>query len=345
MRSIIAALLFVLVAAAPTVIPMVVAAPSGSGFLSTRGTSIVDSTGQAVQLRGVNYPGYEDTPPQGHSQSTYSYLAQLGFNVVRLPISWANLEPQPGVFDNQFLTWKTDEDIVWAGIAGVRIILDMHQYNWAEKFGGSGAPAWSVQPYLPNQLGLHQAVSDFWADATLQDHLISVWKKVAQHYANQPVIAGYDILNEPWVYTTVNPTVNATSVDNFYAKAVQAIRQVDQDHLIFLEPANLNTFKFSAIANIVWSPHFYQLAFTSRYYPQNFTILESDFEAKYKTFVQGLNVPMWIGEFGAFMPDKSSRAAWAQDALRLFNGHNVGWAWWAYDGTTQLPSPLYSTGS
>jgi aryl-phospho-beta-D-glucosidase BglC (GH1 family) len=340
MRSIIAFLLFFLVAAAPTLAPMVVAAPSGQGFLSTRGTSIVDSTGQVVQLRGANYPGYQDTPPQGHSQSAYSYLAQLGFNVVRLPISWANLEPQPGVFDSQLLTWWIDEDVIWAGIAGVRIVLDMHQYYWAAKFGGGGAPVWSVQQYPANQVGLRQAVSDFWADATLQDHLISVWRQVAQHYANQPVIAGYDILNEPWVYTTVNPTVNATSVDNFYAKAVQAIRQVDRNHLIFLEPANLNTFKFPATKNIFWSPHFYQLSFTSRYYPQNFTILKLDFEAKYKTFVQVLHTPMWIGEFGAFMPDKSSRMEWAQDVVKLFNGRDIGWAWWAYTGDGSIPSAL-----
>lgn len=51
----------------------------------------------------------------------------------------------------------------------------------------------------------------------------------------------------------------------------------------------------------------------------------------------GTNAPMWIGEFAAFMPDKSGRLQWAQDALQLFNGHGIGWAWWAFN-------PAYSDG-
>jgi endoglycosylceramidase len=338
--------LTVLVALGPAVAPAVHATP-GQGFLSTRGTSVVDFYGQPIILRGVNYPGYEQNfwhhDPQLHNQYAYYEFTHLGLNVVRLPISWANLEPQPGVFDTSYLKSFVDQDVQWAKAARVYIILDMHQYDWADKFGGDGAPDWSVQGYPPNELGLRQAVSRFWNDTDLQEHLLSVWTKLAQHYANEPTIAGYDILNEPWIYNSIIPTLNASRIDDFYLKAIHAIRLADDSHLIFLEPANLNTFKLPTTANIVWSPHFYQLSFTSKYYPQNFTILESDFEAKYKTFVQGLDAPMWIGEFGAFMPDKLSRMTWAQDALKLFTAYNIGWAWWAFDGRTQLPTPLYST--
>jgi len=348
MRSIIAALLIILVTATPALIPVVVATPTGQGFLSTRGTSIVDSSGRAVILRGVNYPGYAENfwshDPQLHNQYAYYNFRQLGFNVVRLPISWANLEPLPGVFDTSYLRSFVDRDVQWAKAAGIHVILDMHQYYWADKFGGSGAPDWAVQGYPANELGLRQAVSQFWADGTLQGHLLSVWTQLAQHYSNEPAVAGYDLFNEPWIYTSIVLTLNATTVDAFYAKAIQAIRGVDKNHILFLEPANLNTFKPLA-TNIVWSPHFYPLAFASKYYPQNFTVLQLDFEAEYKTFVIGLSVPMFIGEFGAFMPDKSSCVKWVQDALKLFNEHGIGWAWWAFDSGSQLPSPLYSSGS
>lgn len=348
MRSMIVALLFVLVAATPALIPMVAATSPGQGFLSTQGTSIVNSYGRAVILRGVNYPGYEvnfwSHEPQLHSQYTYYNFRQLGFNVVRLPISWANLEPQPGVFDTNYLRSFVDQDVQWAKAAGIYVILDMHQYFWADKFGGSGAPDWAVKGYPANELGLRQAVSHFWADNTLQGHLLSVWTKLAQYYANEPAVAGYDLFNEPWVYTSIVPTLNATTVDAFYGKAIPAIRGVDKNHILFLEPANLATFKLP-VTNIVWSPHFYPLAYASKYYPQNFTLLQLDFEAKYKAFVIGIKAPMFIGEFGAFMPDKSSSVKWAQDALKLFKANNIGWAWWAFDPRTQLPSPLYSIGA
>jgi hypothetical protein len=42
------------------------------------------------------------------------------------------------------------------------------------KFGGNGAPDWAVRQYLSDELGMREAVSDFWADPSLQDHLVMV---------------------------------------------------------------------------------------------------------------------------------------------------------------------------
>src|SRR3990172_11520598 len=75
-------------------------AAKAQGFLSVQGTQIIDSTGSPVLLRGVNYPGYESgrSDPKVHSESAYEMFARSGFNVVRLPISWGNIEPYPGAF-------------------------------------------------------------------------------------------------------------------------------------------------------------------------------------------------------------------------------------------------------
>ena len=144
------------------------------------------------------------------------------------------------------------------------------------------------------------------------------------------------------VYTSVIPSLNSSSVDAFYRRTITAIRSVDGNHIIFLEPSNsmlkINT---PSDSKIVWEPHFYPLAYFSHYYPENFTILEADFAAKYQEFIVDAKVPMWIGEFGAFMND-SSRGTWTQDALTLFNRYQIGWAWWAYNGQYQLvPNQLY----
>ena len=322
--------------------PAIYATPT-PGFLSTRGTSIVDSAGQAVILRGVNYPGYGLDYPMLHNSAAYRTLYEgFGFNVVRLPISWANLEPQPGFINSTYLSWYVDQDVQWAKSAGIYVILDMHQYDWAARFGGFGAPDWAVQNYAPNATGMQQAVTDFWLNIDLQDHLIQVWAKIARHFANEPTIAGYDLLNEPWIYTSMKPGLNATALNAFYDRTIQAIRAVDTNHIIFLEPANMNTFKLPTRTNIVWSPHFYPLSFAPKYDLQNFTILENDFLAKYETLLVDSGTPMWVGEFGAFMPDSSSRATWTQDAMTLFNRYQIGWAWWGYNGQyTTIPDQLY----
>jgi endoglycosylceramidase len=311
--------------------------------LSTNGTSIVDSAGRIVMLRGVNYPGYGRDHPELHNSAAYKTLSTgFGFNVVRLPISWANLEPQQGVFNSTYLSSFVDRDVQWASSAGVYVVLDMHQDNWAQRFGGSGAPDWAVQQYPPNETGMRMAVSEFWANTELQDHLVQVWVNIAQHFAHNPTIAGYDLLNEPWIYTSVIAQLNGTAVDAFYSRTVQAIRAVDSNHIIFLEPANMNTLNLPTSANIVWPPHFYQLSFSHEYDAQNFTELERAFIAQRNKYVNGFGVPMWIGEFGSFMPDNLSRAIWTQDALTLFNRYQVGWAWWAYNGNyTSIPDQLY----
>jgi endoglycosylceramidase len=299
-----------------------------NGFLSVYGTWIVDSTGKPILLRGVNYPGYDSQYPKLHTEAAYANFAKMGFNIVRLQISWANLEHYKGQFDSSLLLWYVDRDVQLAKKYGLYIVLDMHQYQWASKFGGSGAPDWSVRQYSGTQLGMRQAVSNFWADPSLQDHLVMVWKNIVSHYAKEPTIAGYDLLNEPWVYTSVIPELNATHIDSFYIKAAEAIRSVDPYHLIFLEPANMNTFNTSFDNKIVWAPHFYPMSFDSKYYPDNLTDLEADLAAKYQKYVQQSGIPMWIGEFGAFMADGSA-SNWVRDAKNLFDKYQIGWAWWS----------------
>ena len=193
-------------------------------------------------------------------------------------------------------------------------------------------PDWTVSKYPPTQAGMLQAVSEFWNNTALQDHLTNVWTKIALRYAKEPTIAGYDILNEPWVYSSVIPNLNASHVDSFYVKAIESIRAVDSNHIIFLEPANMHANSFPMKDKIVWSPHFYPLSFAPQYDPLNITVLRADLDAKYERFVLEMGSPMWIGEFGAFTQDASSEQ-WLRDAVALFNEYQVGWAWWAYSRT------------
>jgi len=327
------ALLVLILTLGLTFVPNIFAART-QGFLSVQGTQIIDSTGSPVLLRGVNYPGYESgrSDPKVHSESAYEMFARSGFNVVRLPISWGNLEPFPGAFYESYLTSYVDRDIRWAKKYGLYIILDMHQFNWASRFGGNGVPDWTVSKYPPTQNGMLQAVSEFWNNTALQDHLAKVWTKVALRYAKEPTVAGYDILNEPWIYSSVIPNLNASHVDSFYLKAIESIRTVDSNHIIFLEPANMHANSFPMKDKIVWSPHFYPLSFAPQYDPLNITVLRADLDAKYERFILEMGSPMWIGEFGAFMKHASSEQ-WLRDAVALFNEYQVGWAWWAYSRT------------
>jgi hypothetical protein len=140
----------------------------------------------------------------------------------------------------------------------------------------------------------------------------------------------------------VVPYLNSSYVDAFYVNAIKSIRTVDTKHIIFLEPSNLGVSDFPISDKIVWSPHFYPLAFYPQYHSDNITQLEADLAAKYKQFVVTMKRPMWIGEFGAFMA--VGREAYLEDAKTLFAKYNVGWAWWAYSDRV-IPDCLVTTSS
>jgi endoglycosylceramidase len=196
-----------------------------------------------------------------------------------------------------------------------------------------------VQHYPATEEGAREAASNFWTNTTLQYHLSQVWGEIARRYANETAIAGYDVFNEPWaVGQSLVPHFNATNVEKFYLNVVASIRAVDSKHIVFLEPPKIMAFTLPLNdRKIVYSPHFYPLSFSAKYFPENVTVLEADLAAKYRKFVVESGRPMWIGEFGAFMNDDSYRA-WLDDAVKLFNRYEVGWAWWPLGNGAAFPS-------
>jgi len=222
-----------------------------SGLLrAPGGPYIKDQAGRAVFLHGVNavykYPPYELEVGPGRAFSftaaDASRIAGLGFNVVRLGILWAGLEPgsggpnqpsictpgsprEPHMYDaavaRAYLT-RVAKVVDLLGAHGVYTLLDMHQDVYNQAFRGEGAPAWAVCTNQPEgtpivALGgrwsanyrnpsLHVAVSHFWNNdvvGDLQGEFDRVWGTVARYFRDNPWIAGYDPYNEPFSTTTV----------------------------------------------------------------------------------------------------------------------------------------------
>ncbi|MGB0679991.1 MAG: glycoside hydrolase family 5 protein [Polyangiales bacterium] len=76
--------------------PVATAAP---GYYATLGNAIIDDAGQVALLRGINWTGMEGAnyAPGGLNERAMpvllDQLAQLGFNIVRIPFSTAMLDP------------------------------------------------------------------------------------------------------------------------------------------------------------------------------------------------------------------------------------------------------------
>ncbi len=237
------------VSALPTLASPLVAAPSDSGtaMVSGRisapgGPYLHDSRGRVVFFHGVDavykYPPYElyDDPgkPWNFSASDASLMARLGFNVVRLGMTWSGLEPgtapandpaicgpgtstDPHQFNRSVLDRYVARLMKTVNLLGryhIYTILDMHQDVYNQMFDGEGAPRWavctngvrSVDPpgrwsleYSTAAAGI--AFSHFWRNnvrGDLQGEYDRVWGDVARAFKGNHWILGYDPFNEPF---------------------------------------------------------------------------------------------------------------------------------------------------
>ena len=72
-------------------------------------------------------------------------MASLGFNLVRLPLSWSAFEPQPGVWSPGFLDTLA-RIIASCRNRGIYVLLDVHQDAWSKEIVEDGAPLWAIAP-------------------------------------------------------------------------------------------------------------------------------------------------------------------------------------------------------
>ncbi|HNR36514.1 MAG TPA: cellulase family glycosylhydrolase [Candidatus Hydrogenedentes bacterium] len=189
------------------------------GWISVRDGRFTDESGRHVILHGINVGNKSAPYFTKDGPEDYARMRSWGFNCIRLLIFWAALEPQCGVYDEKYLA-ALDARVAWARDNGMWVLLDLHQDLWGEgKCRGDGAPAWATldngrphaslgfvwsDAYLVSG-AVQSAFDNFWANAPapdgigLQDHLARAWKLVAERYANEPAVVGYDLLNEPFI--------------------------------------------------------------------------------------------------------------------------------------------------
>jgi endoglycosylceramidase len=258
---------------------------------------VLDGSGRQVLLRGVNVDGLVDyfrtdlRPPYPVDPSAYAGgacppddpsvegvmvcdfdLAQmrpLGFDAIRLNISWSELEPQPGQIDPHYLE-RIAQVVGWARAQGIYVIIDMHQDAWSKYVftppgqtcppplqatrGYDGAPQWASAHATPvcalnGTRELDSAVAEdfqnFYDDRSapdgvgLQEHFAAVFAALARRFHDDPTVAGYELLNEPNPGLTPSPgTVEVSELFPLYAKVIKTVLAAVPGfrQLFFIEP-------------------------------------------------------------------------------------------------------------
>ncbi len=315
---------------------------SAQGFLHCNGRYIYDGNGNEVILRGKgtgNWMLQEGYMMQtsGVANTQHEFRAKLiatigeektdqfydkwlenhftrtdvdsmkswGFNSVRVAMHYKwftppiEQEPVPGE-----ITWiergfvMIDSLLDWCGDNKMYLILDLHGAP-----GGQGKDA-AISDYDPTKPSL-------WESQANKDKTIALWRKLAQRYANEPWIGGYDLINETnWTF----PEGNNSQLRKLMVDITAAIREVDQNHIIFVE-GNGFANDFSGMTppwddNMSYSFHKYWTYNTQE--SINFAI----------NLRNQHNVPIWLGETG------ENSNVWFTSLIALAEKNRIGWAMW-----------------
>jgi aryl-phospho-beta-D-glucosidase BglC (GH1 family) len=302
------------------------------GFVHTSGTELVDGSGKPLLLRGTNLgnwfeaEGYmfhfeesaqspreiEDLtteligPEKSEAfwkQWREDYITEgdidrikaMGFNSVRVPIHWKFFYNENG--EGYRLM---DRLIQWARKDNIYIIIDLHCAPGGQT-GTNIDDSWGY-PWL-------------YSDAEAQKYTLELWQRIAKHYANEPIVLGYDLLNEPIPHFPQLQRYN-DQLEPLYRRISAAIREVDKNHVLILGGAqwdsNFKVFGKPFDSNVMYTFHKY------------WTATDVSVIREYIDFRDNHKVPIWLGESG------ENKDEWIAAFVKTLEDNHIGWCFWPY---------------
>jgi hypothetical protein len=336
-----------IVTAVGLIILLALPAAARSRFVTTQGKDIVSPDGKPLLLKGINLGNW--LLPEGYmfkfkktnsprligaainelvgedegrrfwktyyenyiTEADIIFIKQAGFNSVRVPFNYRLFvsEDQPVRLEGEGYQ-LLDNVIAWCRKAGLYVILDMHAAPGGQT-GDNIDDGWGY-PFL-------------FESSESQGLTITIWRKLAARYRDEPTVIGYDLLNEPIAHYFKDANLNP-KLEPLYRRIVSGIREVDRNHLIFLGGAQWDT-NFD-----VFGPPFDdKLVYTFHKY---WMTVDQEAIAPFLAFRDRYKVPLWMGESGENTDD------WIRSFRLLLEQNNIGWCFWPYKKLDATSCPV-----
>lgn len=333
-----------------------------SDFLKCQGTKVVNKRGEQVLLRGINIGGWliqENwmCPIKGQDRAWANLdtlnaleerfgtektqelfdeyqdnwitdwdiksIANKGCNVIRVPFWYRNfMLDEKGTWINSNLDdnpgfKRLDWIISQASKNNMYVILDMH-----------GCPGGqSIEQHSGTS-----CKSSLYEDQGCQSTMELLWTTIAERYKDNPVVAAYDIMNEPVVTYRFfckcehkyNPLSSKTHklVSSVYDKMVKAIRKVDNNHINILSfvhiPSSLPDPNVMLWDNVMYQVHYY---FPHPGWNTEFNRVFSFYMNWILKYTNKYDIPAYLGEFKNL------------GGIKYCDQRNINWTTWAYKGS------------
>ena len=351
------------------------AAEAVPGPIGHHGRWVTDADGRVLLLHGVNFVAKVDgeTPAEmGFGDDDAQFLADNGFDVVRLGLTAGSIMPSPGVIDTAYLAsfrqtidTITDHDLL--------VLVDLHQDGWGPSLGSDGFPEWMTLThgaenthtgfplyYITNP-AIQAAFDSFWGNeagpenVNIQDRVGTMMAALAQSVGDNPGVLGYDLLNEPWPGTVWQPCATDPAgcpeqdkaLDAYNARMARAIRTQDPTRLLLGEPYVLFNFG-GAPTNITLPGNDPQSGMSYHLYTADPALEPAvqDFAVQWADNTCGA---LMNTEFGA-----TTDVGAIDREVNEIDGSLIPWIWWAYNenfagdmsqpvGATPINEPVVNT--
>ena len=312
-----------------------------TSFIRTAGTGLVDGDGNEFRIRGTNLGNWLN--PEGYmfgfgkcssphmidevirqlvgpeeakdfwkrfkdnyiTEADIAFVAKTGANTVRLPFHYKlfTCEDYLGANDPEEGFRRMDAVIGWCRKYGLRVVIDMHDCPGGQT--GSNIDDSYGYPWL-------------FVNEACQRQYCDIWRRIAARYADEPVVLGYDLMNEP-----ISSDLSDMAELNKRLAAVQrmaadAIRSVDRNHILMFAGGQWDT-NFAPFEDFEFKEN---EMFTCHCYQFGNPVYDDGSVANYAAIRDRKGVPMYMGETGHNQP------VWNEAIRKSMEEKNIGWTYW-----------------
>ena len=238
------------------------------------------------------------------TRADIEFIASTGANTIRLPFHYKLFtdEDYLGLTAAQDGFARVDSVVTWCRDNGLWLILDMHD-----------APGGQTGDNIDDSYGYPWLFESEASQALFCD----IWRRIAAYYRDEPVILGYELMNEPIAPYFENMEELNARLEPLYKRAVAAIRTVDTNHLILLGGAQWNG-NFEPFTDSTFDD---KIFYTCHRYGGEATC---EAIASLIDFRDRTGLPMYMGEIG------HNSHEWQRDFCLVMEQNNIGYTFWPY---------------
>lgn len=238
------------------------------------------------------------------TKADIDFIASTGANTIRLPFHYKLFtdEDYMGLTSNQDGFARIDSVVSWCRDNDLYLILDMHD-----------APGGQTGDNIDDSYGYPW----LFESPRAQEQFLDIWRRIAEYYRDEPVILGYELINEPIPHFMENMNELNLLLEPLQKRAVAAIREVDPNHIVLIGAPQWNS-NFEPLKDTDYDDN---IMFTCHRYGGPAT---ADAIRSYIDFRNASGKPMYMGEIG------HNTDQWQADFVKVMKENNIGYTFWPY---------------